>query len=95
MKCRVMDLRRKEVININDGACLGTVSDVEFETSTAIIDTLIIYGRPKCFGLFGREPDTLIDWRQIRCIGEDTVLVENVSHCPPRRRTPFWETNQR
>ena len=30
MECRVRDMRLKEVININDGARLGYVSDLEF-----------------------------------------------------------------
>ena len=84
-----MDLRSKEVVNITNGACLGTVSDAEFDTATAMIGTLIIYGRPRFFGLFGREPDTLIDWHKIRCIGEDTVLVENVAPLYTGKRQPF------
>ena len=40
--------------------------------------------------LFGREPDLIIPWDQIKCIGEDTVLVENVAcPAPPRRRMSF------
>ena len=77
MVCSLMELRCKEVVNIQNGACLGCVCDVEFDTCTAHICTLIIFGRPRFFGLFGREPDLIIPWDQIKCIGEDTVLVEN------------------
>ena len=76
MVCSLMELRCKEVVNIQNGACLGCVCDVEFDTCTAHICTLIIFGRPRFFGLFGREPDLIIPWDQIKCIGEDTVLVE-------------------
>ena len=90
MVCSLMELRCKEVVNIQNGACLGCVCDVEFDTCTACICTLIIFGRPRFFGLFGREPDLIIPWDQIKCIGEDTVLVENVAcPAPPRRRPSF------
>ena len=69
MVCSLMELRCKEVVNIQNGACLGCVCDVEFDTCTAHICTLIIFGRPRFFGLFGREPDLIIPWDQIKCIG--------------------------
>lgn len=91
--CSIMELRCKEIVDIRSGACLGCVSDIEFDTCTASICALIVYGRPRFFGLLGREADTVIRWEQIRCIGEDTVLVENVCVPPPpgRRRSSFFE----
>lgn len=75
MLCRVTDLRYKEVINVRDGSCLGCVSDIEVDTVTAKVVSLIIYGRCKLFGLFFREEDTIIHWCDIEVIGEDTILV--------------------
>lgn len=91
MICSLMDLRCKEVVNVNNGACLGCVCDVEFDTCTAMVCALIIYGRPRFFGLFGREPDTVIAWDQIKCIGEDTVLVNNACVPPPRKRPSIFD----
>lgn len=79
MICSLLELRSKEVVNIANGACLGSVCDVEFDTCSACICSLVIFGRPRLFGLLGREADIIIGWNQIKCIGEDTVLVENVS----------------
>lgn len=73
--CRITDLRYKEVINVRDGSCLGFVSDVEVDTVTAKVVSLIIFGRCKLFGLFFREDDTIINWCDIEVIGEDTILV--------------------
>ena len=84
MVCSMMDLRCKEVVNIQNGACLGCVSDVEFDTCTALICSLIIYGRPRFFGLFGRENDCVIPWSAVKTIGEDAVLVDHI----PVKRTP-------
>lgn len=73
--CRITDLRYKEVVNVRDGTCLGCVSDIEVDTVTAKVVSLIIYGKCKLFGLFFREDDIIIQWCDIEVIGEDTILV--------------------
>lgn len=75
MNCRIDDLRRKEVINIKDGMRIGCVCDVEIDTTNAKIAAIVIYGRLRCFGLFGREDDIVIRWEDIQVIGDDTILV--------------------
>lgn len=75
MTCRMVDLRRKEVINIKDGMRLGSVCDMEVDTTNAKVLALVIYGRLRFFGLFGREDDIVIRWQDIQVIGDDTVLV--------------------
>lgn len=76
MQCRVFDLHRKEVVNIRDGTRLGTVGDLEIDTATAKILSLVLYGRLRLFGLLGREEDRVIPWSEIRIIGEDIILVD-------------------
>ncbi|MCL2634864.1 MAG: YlmC/YmxH family sporulation protein [Oscillospiraceae bacterium] len=75
MTCCFEDLRGKEIIQIKTGCKIGFVDDVEFETRTAKICNLIVYGRARVFGLFGREDDYVIPWGDIDIIGEDTILV--------------------
>ena len=82
MNCRIVDLRNKEVINIKNGARLGCVSDVEVDTCDAKLVAIVIYGRPRLFGLLGREDDCIIDWCDIEIIGEDSILV----NCTPKRQ---------
>ena len=84
--CSLMDLRCKEVVNIGNGACLGCVSDVEFDTCTALICSLIIYGRPRFFGLLGREDDYVLPWNCIVRIGNDIILVEAKEEFMRRKR---------
>lgn len=86
MLCRITDLRYKEVINVRDGCCLGFVSDIEVDTVTAKVISLIIYGRCKLFGLFFREDDTIINWCDIEVIGEDTILVNMRPECREHRK---------
>lgn len=69
------DLKCKEIINVKNGARLGFPDDVEFDSCTAKICRIIVYGRAKFFGLFGREDDFFIKWCNIEVIGEDTILV--------------------
>ena len=89
MKCRVEDMRNKEVISVSDGTKIGWVCDVEMETNTASLTALVIYGRARFFGLLGREEDIVIPWERVRLIGDDTVLVDFAARLPTRRRRSF------
>jgi len=73
--CSLSDLKNKEVINLKNGAKLGYVDDAEINTTEATILALIVYGRPRFFGLFGRDDDIIIKCKDIALIGEDTILV--------------------
>lgn len=75
MICRVEDLREKDVIEIKNGICLGSVDDVQIDICSAKVLSLVIFGRCKFFGLLGREDDIIIKWDEIKIIGEDAVLV--------------------
>ena len=75
MICRFDDLRCKEIINIKSGSKLGYPDDIEFDTCTAKICKIIVYGKSKLFGLLGREDDFIIPWCDIEIIGSDTILV--------------------
>lgn len=90
--CRIVDLRHKEVINSSNGCRIGCVDDVEVNTENARLTAIIIYGRPKFFGLFGRNEDIVIRWDNIQLIGEDTILVKHC-HIPGKRnkwKFPFF-----
>lgn len=78
MYCSVNDLKSKFVVNVRNGGRLGSVSDVEIDTVSAMVSALLIRGRLRFFGLLGREEDTVIKWSEIEVIGEDTILV----NCP-------------
>ena len=71
-------LCKKDVVQLGPGAKLGRADDLELEVSSAQVQGLILRGRPRWFGLLGREEDLIIAWRQIETIGEDVILV----NCP-------------
>lgn len=91
MLCRIQDLRHKEVVCVRDGCILGPVCDVEFDAETAKVLSIIVLGRPRLFGLMGRDDDCIIPWSEIEVIGEDTVLV-NCSPTIQRRKRGFFNS---
>ena len=40
------------------------------------ITSIIVPGNNKIFGLFAGGNDIVIPWQQIKCIGDDVILVE-------------------
>ena len=78
------ELRYKEVIDIHTGQRLGYVCDAEFDDAEGRIVSLITPGRPKFFGLFGREDDYVLPWKCIVRMGADIILVETQEDAPRR-----------
>ncbi len=75
MGCRIIEMRDKQVICIKDGTIIGCVCDVEIDIQSGKLVSIVIYGRPRCFGLLGRNEDIVIPWNCIEIIGSDTILV--------------------
>lgn len=84
MQFRFRDLRRKEVININDGCRLGPVADVDLRVPEGQIVAIVVYGPARFFGLFGRGEEFYIPWDCIQRIGDDIILIDK----PFQRREP-------
>lgn len=75
MCCRINDLRNKQVVCVKNGCVLGYISDVEISTTDGRLVSIVIFGRNRLFGLFGRDEDIIIPWDEISVIGHETVLV--------------------
>lgn len=73
---KASDLRKREVVNVDDGKRLGFVSDLELNVSEGCINAIIVPGPGRFFGLFGGERDYIIPWQKIVKIGSDVILVE-------------------
>ena len=81
------ELCKKDVIQVSSGANLGRVDDLEFDGTGAMIRQLVLFGRPRLFGLLGRQPDVMIPWQDVQSIGQDVVLVRTELPPPsPRAR---------
>lgn len=79
MNCRIAELRNKQVVCVKNGKVLGYISDIELDTKSGTLISLIIYGRPRFFGLLGKSEDIIIPWCDIEVIGPETVLVSSDS----------------
>ena len=73
---RLYELQGKEIINISDGRNIGRICDVEIEGITGGIIHIVVPGKPKYFGLFGRGEDVFIPWGKIKLIGIDSILID-------------------
>ena len=71
-----LDFKHKEVINITDGKRLGYVQDVCADLETGVITHIIVPGSNKIINLFTQSNNIVIPWKNVKCIGEDIILVE-------------------
>ncbi len=76
MNNKGMDFKHKEVININNGKKLGFVQDVCADLETGTITSIIVPGNNKIMGFFSGGNEVIIQWQNIKCIGEDVILVD-------------------
>lgn len=81
MICSLTELKDKDIINICSGENLGYADDVCLDTKTAAVTGLIIYGKPRYFGVFGAREKSIIGYEHIRLIGKDVILVEFGKEC--------------
>lgn len=85
------ELCRKDVIQVPLGANLGRVDDLRFDPRTAVLEGLILLGRPRLFGLLGRQEDVFIPWQEIETVGADVILVRTqLPSDAPKPRGGFW-----
>ena len=76
MLCRIDELKNKQVVSVKNGAVLGRIDDVEINTDTGTINSVVIFGKNHILWIFGRENDIIIPWNDIEIIGSETVLVK-------------------
>jgi YlmC/YmxH family sporulation protein len=79
-------MREKQVVCIKDGTILGYVNDLEIDTDSGRLVSVVVYGKKRCFGLLGRDNDSRIPWESIEVIGEDSILVNINGLKEPRRK---------
>lgn len=89
---RASELFDKEVICITDGSRLGLIGEFEINTMSGKIETEIIPGRLRFFGLLGRSEDIIIPFSSIEVFGEEVILVniELPKHCTKRKVPEKW-----
>lgn len=74
---KLSELMGKEIVNIYDGARLGTIgdSDLMIDAASGEVDAIILPGR----GILNYRPDKhqmVIPWESVRKIGNEVIIVE-------------------
>lgn len=85
------ELCAKEVVQVQQGVCLGKIDDMTIDPETASVQSFLMLGRPRLFGLLGQEEDLLIPWADIERIGVDAVLIRTPLPEAEPRQPGFWE----
>lgn len=65
----------KTVVNVRDGANLGYVTDIEFDTADGKIIALLVGEGALCLM---KGEAIRVPWCRIQCFGEDVILVDIV-----------------
>jgi len=68
-------LCQKDIISVATGRNIGRADDIEFSERTAVVENLVVFGRPKLFGLLGRGKDVRIPWSDVITVGQDVILI--------------------
>jgi YlmC/YmxH family sporulation protein len=75
----------REVVNVEDGRRLGTLSDLEVDLESGRVVSLVLPGPSRFLGLFGREEETVVPWARVERIGVDVILVSLAAPAAPGR----------
>ena len=89
MICSLSELKQKEIIDITDGTKIGFVDDVEIDLDNSSVTSLVVYGRPRFFGLFGKDDDLIIRCDEISVVGKDTILIKPHKPSVITKKTSF------
>lgn len=54
----------------------GYVQDVTADLESGVITSIIVPGSNKILNMFSGNNDIVIPWKNIKCIGDDIILVE-------------------
>ena len=85
----IRELCEKEVVQLEQGVCLGRADDLAFDPATARLQSLILLGRPR---LLGREENLTIPWQEIETIGTDAVLVHTQLPSAAPSKPGLWQS---
>ncbi len=75
LRSRASDFRHKEVIDTYTGSRLGFITDVDIDLEKGVVNSVIIPGKRRFFGLIAPKEDIEIAWSRISKIGDDIILV--------------------
>ena len=75
MELTYNELKKRDVINVVDGTCLGRICDLRISFPKGIMTGIYVPGRKGCFSKFFDRKQIYIDRSRIIKIGGDVILV--------------------
>lgn len=75
-------LQMKDIVYIEDGTKIGSLTDIEINVDMGRITNLVIATKTKTFGVFGESREILIPWEHVMKIGHDVILVKKNGNYP-------------
>ena len=88
----IRELCEKEVVQLEQGVCLGRADDLAFDPATARLQSLILLRPPRLFGLLRRQENLTIPWQEIETIGTDAVLVHTQLPSAAPSKPGLWQS---
>ena len=76
MQSKISELEERQIINIADGKCLGSMKDIELDLEEGRIRAIVVPGGTGLWGLLPNRDELLIPWEKVVRIGIDVVLVD-------------------
>ncbi|WP_138414745.1 YlmC/YmxH family sporulation protein [Aquibacillus sediminis] len=75
---RYKDLSGKEIVNVKSGTRLGVLgqTDLELNEKTGQIESFIVPNY-SWFGMKREGDSTRINWKDIKTIGDDMIIIES------------------
>lgn len=75
----ISELQVKEIISVENGQKIGHMTDLEIDVDKGKLLAIVVGTKGKMMGLFGKDDELVIPWSSILTIGEDVILVKNVT----------------
>ncbi|MCD5322602.1 MULTISPECIES: YlmC/YmxH family sporulation protein [Pontibacillus] len=75
----ISELQVKEIISVENGQKIGHMTDLEIDVDKGKLLAIVVGTKGKMMGLFGKDDEMVIPWSSILTIGEDVILVKNVT----------------
>lgn len=74
---RLSELQNKDIVNVVDGKKIGNIVDVNIDSNSGDIISLVIETNKSIFSFGKGDKDTEINWSSITKIGSDVILVNS------------------
>ena len=75
----LQDLQSKDVVNVVDGSKLGKVTDLEIDSASGKILSVIVNNNSRFINFFTGNNQITIKWDQIVKIGGEVIIVNSSS----------------